>query len=423
MKTMLFRHFIMALPIIGLAACSSDDGPEQQKNPEIVDVQETEPTEDAAFYKIGLSPSEAGIQAAANDFALDFFRQTKASAAESNVVVSPLSTFQTLALLSNGDNGEIRDEIVNRLGFSSMNPDALNSYAKTLNDGFAKLDGKTRYRCANSIWVKGNDNLQEGFAKTASDFYLADINSFENMSEGIDSINSWVEKKTSRLIKDFLGKDSHFDGAIVNALYFKGGWQIPFEKEKTAKATFLNINGSSSNTDFMNSHDMFEYVKTEKIEAVGLSLGNGNFRLDLIRPADPKDYAQFIQSLDGSTTAELTRNMMLSHLDLSIPKFEVSTKANGRDILYGMGFEKTVTSEFENILDNGKLTVNNYIHAARLNVNEEGIEGASASAVSWIGSNGETPEYQTVEFNSPFIYILEEVTTGAILFIGEITSF
>ena len=74
MKTMLFRHFIMALPINGLAACSSDDGPEQQKNPEIVDGQETEPTEDAAFYKIGLSPSEAGIQAAANDFALDFFR-------------------------------------------------------------------------------------------------------------------------------------------------------------------------------------------------------------------------------------------------------------------------------------------------------------------------------------------------------------
>ena len=203
-----------------LTGCQSGDEPNggSENKVENGPAQFEEPTEDAAFFKVSLTNDQKIIRDKNNEFAVELFK----AISQNNKVVAPFSVFTTFAMLANGDDGEARDEILNHFNIQNGDLTTLNSYVKTMNEGFAKMYGKTRFCYANSIWTVTGGELFPEFESVMKDyyngeFYIATADGEKNK----EAINSWISEKTMGMLPNFLEGPITFNAALVNDLYFK----------------------------------------------------------------------------------------------------------------------------------------------------------------------------------------------------------
>ncbi len=428
---------IIPIGILMFAACTSEDLMyEETTNPVIcicpiqnlLDVPVAPPSE-ASAPLTGISKASV---AGTNDFAVDFYL-ANSKVLKENVCVSPFSVGNVLGMIANGDTGESRDEILELLGFEKdeTGMKTLNDYYQTLLSNLPNLD-ETTCIFTNSLWRDDFVPVYSDFSNIISKyFYNVDIPFGPSGEEGKEAINRFVRTNTRGLIDNFL--DSPIDSSIafLNTAYFKGSWKYPFEKELTDKGIFLNSDMSESNVDFMRSLTKYEYAETEYgCEAIRLPFGeNGaNFYMTLMlpsiqanRPATNPD-----EVFEKDILKEFEENFQSEMILLNLPKFEASTKnSNTIDILKTMGLSKVCepTAGISHIVDyQDPFFLNCFIHVSKLIVNEDGTEGAASSIGGFGGSTGpDLPNgFREITFDRPFGFMIQERTTGAILFIGSV---
>lgn len=425
---------IIPLGMLLLAACTSEDSMYVDSNLTIcpvvnsLDVPVTPPSEASA----PLSGVSKVATEGTNNFAVDFYLANSKEETE-NVCVSPFSVGNVLGMIANGDNDESRDEILELLGFekSSSGMEALNIYYQTLLSNLPNLD-ETACVFTNSLWRNDFVPVFSDFSNIISKyFYAVDIPFDPSGEDGKEAINRFVRANTRGLIENFL--DSPIDSSIafLNTAYFKGSWQYPFEKDLTDKGSFMNSDMSESMVDFMHSLVKCEYAESEYgYEAIRLPLGeNGaNFYMtfmlpstDANRPATNPD-----EVFDKNLLKEFDETFKQEMILLTLPKFEASTKnSNTIDILKTLGLDKVCDSTvgIPNIVDyHDPFFLNCFIHATKLIVNEDGTEWAAASLGGMDESMGpDLPNgIREITFDRPFSFMIQERSTGAILFIGSV---
>ena len=75
---------------------------------------------------------------------------------------------------------------------------------------------------------------------------------------------------------------------LINALYFKGKWQQPFENNDTHMNTFLNFNKQQKMVNFMNCTKKFDYFEDNNIQAISLNYEKDNLKALIILPKKQK---------------------------------------------------------------------------------------------------------------------------------------
>lgn len=425
---------IIPIGILMLASCTSEDSmyvnTDSQTCPgsSFFDVPVTSPSE-ASAPLIGISNTEIE---GTNNFAVNFYLANSKGTSE-NVCVSPFSVGNVLGMIANGDNGESRDEILSLLGFekSSSGMEALNIYYQTLLSNLPNLD-ETTCVFTNSLWRDNFVPVYSDFSNIISKyFYAVDIPFGPSGEEGKEAINRFVRTNTRGLIENFLDFPIDASIAFLNTAYFKGSWKYPFEKDLTDKGVFMNSDMSESKVDFMHSLAKCEYAKTEYgYEAIRLPLGeNGaNFYMTFMLPSTEANRPSTNpdEVFDKNLLEEFDETFKQEMILLTLPKFEASTKnGNTIDILKAMGLEKVCDPSvgIPNIVDyHDPFFLNCFIHASKLIVNEDGTEGAAASLGGMDESTGpDMPNgIREITFDRPFGFMIQERTTGAILFIGSV---
>lgn len=70
------------------------------------------------------------------------------------------------------------------------------------------------------------------------------------------------------------------------------------------------------------------------------------------------------------------------------------------------------------------LCIGDVLHKAKIKVDEEGSEAAVTDIVMTTGAGPVAPMPRTYEFHAdrPFLYVITEVSSGAIYFIGQFTG-
>ena len=84
-----------------------------------------------------------------------------------------------------------------------------------------------------------------------------------------------------------------------------------------------------------------------------------------------------------------------------------------------MGVAFTDAADFSDILPGAPLRISEVKHKTFIEVNEEGTEAAAVTSVE-IELTSIQGEYFVV--NRPFVYIISEKTSGAILFAGRVMN-
>lgn len=338
------------------------------------------------------------------------------SSSDANSVVSPFSIFTILSMLSNGDEGDAQKAFLNYLGIDSSVED-VNSFHQTFINAFAERFGKTRFMSSNSLWIKNGFSAHEDFQNILTRYYESEIKSCSsNPAIARDSINLWVKQNTRGLIPELFTDPVTDMAVIVNAIYFKGGWAMEFDKNKTAVKEFRGIDGQSVDVPFMRRKSMIDYYEADNWKSVCLPLGKGNYNMHFILPPSEASFTD----ISLSRILDIRKNAKTCKVDLSLPKFECGSKVNVNGILEDMGLTGIIKNTYSRIVMNETISDPDILHAGHIKVDEQGVEGAAATALKVGTASGEKPENVTISFDRPFIFVLEEESTHTLLFIGAI---
>lgn len=379
---------------------------------------------------INPTDKSAPLVQADNTFGFELFSQTVANAnPNTNTVVSPLSVSLSLSMAYNGAAGVTKTEIEHAMKVEGLTPEEINLTHQALMDSLKLADPQVVLEIANAIYYRKSLSVEHNFISTNQKYYIAEVSAlnFSQPIEALKTINGWVDEKTHGKIPTILNQDQidvNLVMILLNAVYFNGLWQSKFDETKTQNDGFILNDGSSKDTPMMTQTTRLEYASNELFSAVNLPYGKGKFQMTVILPNQNKTTRDVIGNLNTDNWQSWQKNFTTrNQLVLTMPKFKFSWNMTLNEVLQKMGMKEAFCSNanFSGISKSNKIGISQVIHETYIDVNEKGTEASAITDVRPIDGIGVDPRTY-FKVDHPFLFAITEKTTGAILFIGEITN-
>lgn len=329
-----------------------------------------------------------------------------------------------LGMILDGARGTTADEICNVLGYGAGEVDAVNEYSLSMLQQLPKLDKKTKLSIANAIVVNKRYPLLADYKATVSEFYDAEVTNmdFSDVNGAVKKINKWCSDHTNGLVPKILDEVRESDLAyLMNAMYFKSQWKEKFPKGNTSKEAFTTEGGARISVDMMKNNEDFMYQENDDFSAVCLPYGNGAYSMTVILPEKGKTLSEVVQTLDGSSWNAFIRSMVRCNVDIWLPKFETKYHIKLNDILSAMGMPSSFdagSADFKAMSDYA-LCLSFVQQDAIIKVDEEGSEAAVVSSAGMEATSVGPGTRVVFHADRPFLYLITETSTGAVLFAGK----
>ncbi|CAM0874878.1 unnamed protein product [Alopecurus aequalis] len=372
-----------------------------------------------------------------------------------NLVFSPLSIHVALALMSAGASGDTLDEILAVAGAPSRGE--LEAFVRdtvverTLADRSRTGGPCVAFACG--VWSDKRFPLKKAYRDTIVQTYKGDAWTVDFQNHPVETrkqINAWVAKVTRNLIREVV--DPHDQSketlkVVANAIYFKGAWDQPFDKEQTVDhRKFHLLDGSSVPAFFMRRlrldeeqiacHDGFKVLKLPyKVVDVRSPGFHWKQRASLPKFSMCVFLPEARAGLPSLVSKMTSRpKFLLEHLptksvpvgDFRLPRFKLSFRSSIVDVLKSLGLRSpfvTSTTGLTEKMDGVQLFVGDVIHKAVIEVNEAGSEAAAYTEADYqAGCAAYVPPPKPVDFvaDHPFAFFIIEETTSTIVFSGHV---
>ncbi|HJW21820.1 MAG TPA: serpin family protein [Candidatus Limnocylindrales bacterium] len=415
------KRLLALLACVAVAGCGSSAGPITLARAEVA--------------RAAAPPADATSAAAAvNAFGFDLLRAMRA---QGDAVVSPASIALALAMARAGAAGATASQMdaVLHDAASDAHPTWLNaleaaiaSRTGTFKDANGQ-DQRVALRIANATFSQQGMALKPAFLGALGERFGAGVRlvDFEAATEAArQAINSWVSDQTEQRIKELLSKgvlDDQSRLVLVNAIYLKAAWLTPFDPKATKPAPFTHLDGSTAEVPTMHLVAELPYAEGTGWRAVELPYVGGSLAMTVIVP---DDLAAFTAGLDAATFQGIAAKLAerKPEVTLALPIFGTETKTDLKTVLAGLGMADAFDpdrADFSGITDAERLYITAVVHQANIDVDEKGTEASAATAVV-MGRTSLPSDRVTFNVDHPFLFALRDVPTGAIVFLGQITT-
>ncbi len=375
---------------------------------------------DKPFEPITLTKAEREINTASNQFGFDVYHKIYAG---NNILISPLSLSLALSMATNGAEGKTAEEMLSTLGFAGQAKDDMNSYYQKMISALLEADPKTTFEVANSIWANESIGIKKSFTDVTKKYFSSEVYPADFSEQAtVDRINKWCSDKTHGKIPTILdGPDPDLVMALINALYFKGTWAFDFD-EKVKKEDFTTLSGSKSKVEMMTAQRE-SYAEYDGYGMVSLPYGNGAFTMDVILPPKDEDFAKAVARFDASTFMALAASSRPAKVNLKLPKFTFDYTTMLNDALQALGIKAAFNgsdADFSAMAEK-PLMISMVKQKTFIDVNEKGTEAAAVTFIGFVTTAYRPEEPPTVDFfvDRPFLFVIREISTGAVLFMGQ----
>ncbi|MDE6277991.1 MAG: serpin family protein [Muribaculaceae bacterium] len=389
---------------------------------------------------IPVSRTEAEIVSVNNEFAQKMMLGLLADPEfdADNYIVSPLSLSMDLTMLAAGTEGRTQAEILTAMGYEPGSIETANSLNKKLMAELPLMDKDTKVALANALWVEQDKMslLKDSYGKLLADYYSASVKGIKGLDkeEGKNAINKWAKENTQGMIPELLDNPLPKNTlmALSNALYFKGEWTTKFDKKNSRRENFYNVDGTIGRVNMMTNQRLSAQAYHDDeagYQAAFLAYGNGAYCMAVLLPDKGKTTAEVIETMDivDIQEAVMKPSQLKATLNFAMPSFEIETRAKMVQTLKYMGVEQIFApgkGDFSGMFSSGvsEFAIGTVFQGSKIVVDEEGTEVASATI---IGNDVMAPgPMQSSEFivDRPFVFIIAERSTGAILFIGLVSK-
>jgi serpin B len=368
-----------------------------------------------------------------SEFAFDLFQalnqQQRNLSQQGNLFYSPYSISLALAMTYAGARNETATEMAQVLHFT-LPQDRLHPAFNGLDLALAnrsETGNSFQLHIVNAIWGQKGYKFLDSFLNVLGRNYGAGLRllDFANQSEtSRATINDWVSDQTKGKINDLLPQGS-IDAltrlVLTNAIYFNASWLSSFNERLTSNGTFHLIDGDTVTVPMMKQTHFFVYVSGDGYQAVELPYNGSKLSMVILLP-DSGKFETFENKLNASFASRIISDLKYCEVDLTLPKFKYEYECSLANTLAAMSMPKAFSgdADFSGMTGNRDLAISDVIHKAYVSVDEAGTEAAAATAVTMAGAMPGEPAQMTVDH--PFIFLIRDIDTGTILFIGRVMN-
>ena len=376
---------------------------------------------DNPYKSLDLTTKSVEFAQKGNAFSLEFIDRVNAST-EKDYIISPLSMQFLLGMILDGARGETADEICQVLGYGKGEVADVNAFCLSMLRQLPQLDKKTTLTIANAIFVDDGWPLLESYKADVSRYYDAAVSNldFSNGEASLRTINGWCSDHTNGLVPKILDEVStDILAYLLNALYFKSQWVSKFSKDATSEEPFTTAGGAKKTVKMMKVEKSLAYRENDVYKAVNLPYGNGAFTMTAFLPQAGHSLSEVTAALKKETDI---RPHMNCEVDLWLPKFETSFHIDLNELLSEMGMPKAFDGKAADFtgMSEYALCLSFVRQDAVIKVDEEGAEAAAVSSAGMFKTTAVAPgDYVIFHANQPFLYVITETSTGAVLFAGR----
>ncbi len=380
--------------------------------------------------------SEADLtsQVEANSaFAFNLYQTLRST--DGNLFYSPYSISLALAMTYSGARGDTEKQMANTLRFllpqDRLHP-AFNSLDLTLasrGQGAKGKDGEGfRLNIVNAIWGQADFEFLPEFLDLLAENYGAGLRILDFMKDpeqARKTINNWVSDQTEDRIKDLIPQgaiDTLTRLVLTNAIYFNAAWQYPFDKDATFDGDFNLLNGNKITVPMMRQTESFGYTKGDGYQAVELPYDGSELSMVILLP-EQGQFNSFESALSSQQVGSIIQGIESREVVLSMPKFEYESSFGLKKALtdLGMGAAFTTDADFSGMDGKRDLLIQDVLHKAFVSVDEAGTEAAAATVVI-VGLTSVPAETVELNVDRPFIFLIRDIETGTIIFIGRVMN-
>ena len=369
-------------------------------------------------------------------FAFDLLHEI--SEGNANLFFSPYGISSALAMAVAGASGTTEEQMADALHFtldsSVLHPcfNWLDLELKGRSEIGPPYEGEGfQLSVVNAVWGQQGYPFLDPYLDLLAVNYSAGLRLLDFLNNPHGSrltINDWVSDRTNARIQDLLPAGSISSDTrlvLTNAIYFLAPWLVPFEEELTANAPFTLLTGDVVSVPMMHLDEpaSLKYAEWEGGVAVELSYNGGELSMVAFIP-DASQFEAFEQSLTVEHYEAIVSTLESRRVDLGFPKFELTYDVSLVEPLTTLGMGDAFLpgiADFSGVDGSRNLFISDVLHKAFVSVDEAGTEAAAATAVIFEFTAIPGPPV-TLTVDQPFLFVIRDVPTGTILFIGRVVA-
>lgn len=357
---------------------------------------------------------------------------------DGNLFYSPYSISLALAMTYAGARGQTEEQMAEAMQFP-IPQDRLHPAFNSLDLKLNLQEGETgegdeanfQLNIANSIWGQHGYDFKSDFLDTLAENYGAGLRLLDFVNETEKSrqvINDWVSDETEQKIQDLIPSgaiDPQTRLVLANAIYFNASWLREFDEELTEDGSFYMLDGVEVTVPMMKQTETFRYTAGDDYQAIELPYMGSTMAMVILLPT-AEEFTAFEKSLEAGKVEAIIGILSYQSVELTLPKFSFESSFSLANSLEDLGMPDAFSpgaADFSGMNGTRELFIGAVVHKAFVAVDEHGTEAAAATAVIMKEISMPMPgESEKFIADHPFIFIIRDVETGTILFIGRVTN-
>ena len=391
----------------------------------------------------------AALVGANNTFAWRFYARL-AGNTEGNFFFSPASIHSALTMTHAGARGQTAAQLYSTLALPPADRPRAGEPVEAepwplqrLNVGYQSLLGRLTSPAdapftldvANALWGQADYPWRDEFLAASQAHFgagLQEVDFADAPEDARQTINTWVDAQTHQKIRELIppgGVGPLTRLVLTNAVYFKGDWAEPFDPDRTREAPFHIAPDTVVQAQMMFRSGQFDFVQTQRVQIVRLPYAGDTLSMLVLLPLDRHGLAPIEEQLaegrlEDASLVEALARMTATKLDVFLPKFTMTWEGSLADTLAAMGVTHAFDAnraDFTGLsdqADDDQLHIDDVLHKAFVQVNEEGTEAAAVTGVT-IVTTSLPPQFVA---DHPFVFLIRHDPTGEVLFVGRVVN-
>jgi serine protease inhibitor len=344
-------------------------------------------------------PSDASL-----GFAL--LKRIDAEHPDSNVIIAPRNIRTALAAVATGAEGETEQQIVALTGdYKSIDNSAFHSAQSAMD-----------------IWVAPVEQLLPSFAAELPGVHVQST----SPQEAPAAINGFVSEHTHGMISHVLDDVPNTGIVLTAVLYFKGIWQLPFDKSNTKPRPFHFGNGKTADVDTMFQTNKFDYAENNGEQIIQLPYsGDDHLVLTVFLPKPQASVQSWLMLVDEASWKAMLRGLHRRSGSLQIPKLTSTFATTLGDELKALGMRRAFAddAQFNGIVQGHDLKISEILHKTAFAMDEVSTEASAATSIILRASAIARPEPPfSMIVDRPFFLTIGDRTNDHILFAGVVNA-
>lgn len=367
------------------------------------------------------------LVAANSVFAFNLINDLAQAQPAANVFISPYSVSTVLQMTAIGAAGDTKAEMQQVLDTAGLSANSLYAASKALDQQLAGHTNVT-LNLADGLWFQRGLQLKRAFVNDNVNFFQAEIRNVDFLNpQTAQLINHWADEQTRGKIPEVVQFPFPRLTRLIlaNAVYFKGTWTLPFDTNATQPGDFHLPDGQSEQVPMMAQDGDFQYQENADFQAIQLAY-NGGLQMELFLPATNSSPQLLLASLaGGGIWMKVQAGFVGQKGTILLPKFTLrdqmtlnrSLEALGMTSAFGPG------ANFSGIASE-PLYISQVQQTSFVDVDEEGTEAAAVTTVRAMPTATLMlpPDEFTMILDRPFFFVISDVNTGSILFMGIVND-